>query len=102
MELHGVEVAARLLARNVSMTFPLRIGTRRSRLALAQSGMMQRAIARALGVPGDEVETAVPLVEITTRAGRAAAIASAMLFAYRRRTASDFWGRCTKIPSAPT
>ena len=37
------------------MTFPLRIGTRRSRLALAQSGMMQRAIARALGVPDDEV-----------------------------------------------
>nr|WP_315054254.1 hydroxymethylbilane synthase [uncultured Brevundimonas sp.] len=52
------------------MTFPLRIGTRRSRLALAQSGMMQRAIARALGVPGDEVETAVPLVEITTTGDR--------------------------------
>ena len=33
------------------MTFPLRIGTRRSMLALAQSGMMQRAIAAALGVP---------------------------------------------------
>ena len=52
------------------MTFPLRIGTRRSRLALAQSGMMQRAIARALGVPDDEVATAVPLVEITTTGDR--------------------------------
>ena len=52
------------------MTFPLRIGTRRSKLALAQSGMMQRAIAAALGVPADEVETAVPLVEIVTTGDR--------------------------------
>jgi len=40
----------------------LRIGTRRSKLALAQSGMMQRAIAHALGVPVERV----PLVEIVT------------------------------------
>lgn len=52
------------------MTFPLRIGTRRSKLALAQSGMMQRAIAAALGVPTDQVETAVPLVEIVTTGDR--------------------------------
>jgi len=52
------------------MTFPLRIGTRRSKLALAQSGMMQRAIAAALGVPADQVETAVPLVEIVTTGDR--------------------------------
>ncbi|WP_293828232.1 hydroxymethylbilane synthase [uncultured Brevundimonas sp.] len=52
------------------MTFPLRIGTRRSKLALAQSGMMQRAIGRALGVPEAEIETAVPLVEIVTTGDR--------------------------------
>nr|WP_314432984.1 hydroxymethylbilane synthase [uncultured Brevundimonas sp.] len=52
------------------MTFPLRIGTRRSKLALAQSGMMQRAIAAALGVPDSDVETAVPLVEIVTTGDR--------------------------------
>ena len=44
----------------------LRIGTRRSKLALAQSGMMQRAIAAAMGV---DVE-AVPLVEIVTTGDR--------------------------------
>ena len=52
------------------MTFPLRIGTRRSKLALAQSGMMQRAIGRALGVPEAEIETAIPLVEIVTTGDR--------------------------------
>ena len=44
----------------------LRIGTRRSALALAQSGMMQRAIAAALGVPVERV----PLVEIVTTGDR--------------------------------
>ena len=53
------------------MTEPLlRIGTRRSRLALAQSGMMQRAIGRALGVAEDQIETLVPLVEIVTTGDR--------------------------------
>lgn len=52
------------------MTFPLRIGTRRSKLALAQSGMMQRAVGRALGVPEAEIEAAVPLVEIVTTGDR--------------------------------
>lgn len=40
----------------------IRIGTRRSALALAQSGMMQRAIAAAMGLPLEEA----PLVEIVT------------------------------------
>ena len=48
------------------MTFPIRIGTRRSKLALAQSGMMQRAIAQAMGVGVDQV----PLVEIVTTGDR--------------------------------
>ena len=52
------------------MNLPFRIGTRRSRLALAQSGMMQRAIAAALGVPPHQVEAAVPLVEIVTTGDR--------------------------------
>ena len=52
------------------MTPLLRIGTRRSKLALAQSGMMQRAIGRALGVPEDEIIHAVPLVEIVTTGDR--------------------------------
>ncbi|WP_339872411.1 hydroxymethylbilane synthase [uncultured Brevundimonas sp.] len=52
------------------MTFPIRIGTRRSALALTQSGIMQRAIAAAMGVPDDEVATAVPLVEIVTTGDR--------------------------------
>lgn len=48
----------------------LRIGTRRSKLALAQSGMMQRAIGRALGMPEDDIIHAVPLVEIVTTGDR--------------------------------
>ncbi len=48
------------------MNLPFRIGTRRSRLALAQSGMMQRAIAAALDVAADRVE----LVEIVTTGDR--------------------------------
>jgi hydroxymethylbilane synthase len=52
------------------MTPLLRIGTRRSKLALAQSGMMQRAIGRALGVAEADIETLVPLVEIVTTGDR--------------------------------
>jgi hydroxymethylbilane synthase len=52
------------------MTFPIRIGTRRSVLALTQSGMMQRAIAAAMGVPEADIATAVPLVEIVTTGDR--------------------------------
>ena len=48
----------------------VRIGTRRSKLALTQSGMMQRAIGRALGVADANLEAAVPLVEIVTTGDR--------------------------------
>lgn len=52
------------------MTFPVRIGTRRSKLALTQSGMMQRAIGRALGVADADLARDVPLVEIVTTGDR--------------------------------
>lgn len=52
------------------MTLPVRIGTRRSKLALTQSGMMQRAIGRALGVADADLAEAVPLVEIVTTGDR--------------------------------
>ncbi|MDP2117826.1 MAG: hydroxymethylbilane synthase, partial [Brevundimonas sp.] len=48
----------------------VRIGTRRSKLALTQSGMMQRAIGRALGVAEADLAGAVPLVEIVTTGDR--------------------------------
>ena len=48
----------------------VRIGTRRSKLALTQSGMMQRAIGRALGVADADLLEAVPLVEIVTTGDR--------------------------------
>jgi hydroxymethylbilane synthase len=48
----------------------VRIGTRRSKLALTQSGMMQRAIGRALGVAEVDIAEAVPLVEIVTTGDR--------------------------------
>ncbi|NJC40540.1 hydroxymethylbilane synthase [Brevundimonas alba] len=48
----------------------VRIGTRRSKLALTQSGMMQRAIGRALGVADADLVEAVPLVEIVTTGDR--------------------------------
>ncbi|HZZ34618.1 MAG TPA: hydroxymethylbilane synthase [Caulobacteraceae bacterium] len=48
----------------------VRIGTRASKLALAQAGMMQRAIAAALGAGPDEAEEAAPLIHITTSGDR--------------------------------
>ena len=48
----------------------VRIGARGSRLSLIQAGQMQRAIAAALGVAPEEVETAVPIVVITTTGDR--------------------------------
>lgn len=48
---------------------PIRIGTRGSKLALAQSGMMQRRIAAALGAP-DRPDEVAPLVVITTTGDR--------------------------------
>ncbi len=47
----------------------VRIGTRASKLALAQSGMMQRRIAAALGAP-DQPEIVAPLIHITTTGDR--------------------------------
>lgn len=52
------------------MQTPFKIGTRASALARAQSGIMQRAIARALGVADGDVEEACPLVLITTTGDR--------------------------------
>ena len=52
------------------MSALVRIGTRRSRLALAQSAMMQRAIGAALGVAPADLDAAVPLVEIVTTGDR--------------------------------
>lgn len=52
------------------MTSMIRIGTRRSKLALTQSGMMQRAVAVAMGVDPADVETVVPLVHIVTTGDR--------------------------------
>jgi hydroxymethylbilane synthase len=52
------------------MTPLVRIGTRRSKLALTQSGMMQRAIGKALGVAEADLAAAVPLVEIVTTGDR--------------------------------
>lgn len=48
---------------------PVRIGTRASKLALAQSGMMQRRIAAALGA-FDRPDEVAPLVRITTTGDR--------------------------------
>ena len=47
----------------------VRIGTRASKLALAQSGMMQRRIAAALGAP-DRPDEVAPLIHITTTGDR--------------------------------
>ncbi|HEY9235826.1 MULTISPECIES: hydroxymethylbilane synthase [Phenylobacterium] len=52
---------------------PVRIGARGSKLSLAQSGMVQRRIAAALGAdPNDpkEVEAVAPLIVITTTGDR--------------------------------
>jgi hydroxymethylbilane synthase len=48
----------------------VRIGTRASKLALTQSGMMQRQIAAALGFSEDEADDVCPLVHITTSGDR--------------------------------
>jgi hydroxymethylbilane synthase len=49
---------------------PVRIGTRASKLALTQSGTVQRAIAAALGAPAERAEAIAPLVRITTTGDR--------------------------------
>jgi len=53
----------------VSSQPPIRIGTRGSKLALAQSGMMRDRIAAAIGA-ADRAEEACPLVVITTTGDR--------------------------------
>jgi hydroxymethylbilane synthase len=45
---------------------PVRIGTRASKLALAQAGLMQKRIAVALGAAGADADAVAPLVHITT------------------------------------
>jgi len=49
---------------------PVRIGTRASKLALTQSGMIQRRIAAALGAPPEAADEVAPLVRITTSGDR--------------------------------
>ncbi len=48
----------------------VRIGTRGSKLALAQSGLMQRRIAAALGASADAADAVAPLIRITTTGDR--------------------------------
>ena len=48
----------------------VRIGTRASKLALAQSGMMQARIAAALGADPEDAEAVAPLIRITTSGDR--------------------------------
>lgn len=48
----------------------VRIGTRASKLALTQSGMMQRAITVALGYPEAAADEVAPLIQITTSGDR--------------------------------
>jgi hydroxymethylbilane synthase len=48
----------------------VRIGTRASKLALTQSGMMQRRIAVALGYDESEADEVCPLIQITTSGDR--------------------------------
>ena len=58
----------------VSRQPPIRIGARGSKLSLAQSGLMQVRIARALGVPAgaskEEIEAVAPLIPIVTSGDR--------------------------------
>src|SRR5579871_6010103 len=48
----------------------VRIGTRGSKLALTQAGLVQKVIAAALGAAPDEAESLAPLVIITTTGDR--------------------------------
>jgi hydroxymethylbilane synthase len=54
----------------VSVRPLVRIGTRASRLALAQAGQMQRRIAAALGYGPEDAEAVAPLVHISTTGDR--------------------------------
>jgi hydroxymethylbilane synthase len=48
----------------------VRIGARGSKLSLAQAGIMQRAIAAALGAPPEDAERVAPLIVIKTSGDR--------------------------------
>jgi hydroxymethylbilane synthase len=52
------------------MTLTLRIGTRRSTLAMTQTGHVRQALAGALGVAADEMDARLPLVPIVTTGDR--------------------------------
>ena len=52
------------------MTLTLRIGTRRSTLAMTQTGHVRQALADALGVGPDEMDARLPLVPIVTTGDR--------------------------------
>jgi hydroxymethylbilane synthase len=54
----------------VSPQPPVRIGARASKLSLAQSGVIQRRIAAALGARAEAVDEVAPLVRITTSGDR--------------------------------
>jgi hydroxymethylbilane synthase len=49
---------------------PVRIGTRASKLALVQAGLVQRSIAAALGAPAERADEVAPLTPITTTGDR--------------------------------
>lgn len=49
---------------------PVRIGARGSKLSLAQAGIMQRAIAAALGAAPEDAERVAPLIVIRTSGDR--------------------------------
>ncbi len=52
------------------MTLTLRIGTRRSTLAMTQTGHVRQALAGALGVGSSEMDAHLPLVPIVTTGDR--------------------------------
>jgi hydroxymethylbilane synthase len=52
------------------MTLTLRIGTRRSTLAMTQTGHIRQALAGAMGVQADEMDARLPLVPIVTTGDR--------------------------------
>ncbi len=58
------------MSRQPSSQAVVRIGTRASKLARTQSGLMQQAIAAALGAGPEDAERVAPLVLITTSGDR--------------------------------
>jgi hydroxymethylbilane synthase len=52
------------------MTLTLRIGTRRSTLAMTQTGHVRQALAGALGVDAADIDARLPLVPIVTTGDR--------------------------------